>query len=73
MHKDYADEKVYFLFAVSPLLAMRSAPVITAEIRPDDINDAEAASGRSVAGTPICDNSHIVKRAPCRSGRVSVA
>ncbi len=59
------------LFAVSPFLAMRSAPTTTASIRPRPKRLATAASGSTACAMPSRPSSHAVRRAPCSSGRVS--
>ena len=59
------------LFAVSPLAAIRSAPVITQSTSPRAISDAAAESAITACGIPAVSSSHAVSRAPCRSGRVS--
>ena len=52
---------------------MRSAPTITAAMPSLRNTVAAALSTMSVVGMPSCVSSHAVRRAPCRSGRVSVA
>ena len=60
------------LLAVSPLAAIRSAPVMTHDTSPFCISTPAAESAMSVAGIPNCWNSQEVSRAPCSQGRVSV-
>lgn len=60
------------LLAVSPLAAIRSAPVMTAPTWPDANSDATAVSGSSVVGMPSRVSSQVVRRAPWSNGRVSV-
>jgi hypothetical protein len=68
-----ASPSVPTLLAVSPFAAMRSAPVITASTPFETRSSAAAESGSRVAGMPARASSQVVRRAPCRSGRVSVA
>src|SRR5205807_77179 len=59
------------LFAVSPLAAIRSAPVITQSTSPAAMSDAAAESAITACGIAAVSSSHAVRRAPWRSGRVS--
>ena len=54
---------VPILLAVSPLAAMRSAPVMTASMRPSRITWAAAESQMSVASMPCC--SQLPHGEPC--------
>src|SRR5258705_8195325 len=64
---------VPILLATSPLPAIRSAPTTTAWIEAPASSEAAAPSATTVTGIPSRCSSHAVSRAPCRSGRVSVA
>src|SRR5882672_4805570 len=68
-----ARPSVPILFAVSPFRAIRSAPTSTPWIPSRRIEWAAAESTIKRAGTRARRSSHAVRRAPWRSGRVSVA
>ncbi len=61
------------LLATSPLAATRSQPTITASTAPAAIRPAAAESTTSSCGISSLASSYTVSRAPCRSGRDSVA
>ncbi|GAA2351233.1 hypothetical protein GCM10010170_041220 [Dactylosporangium salmoneum] len=72
-HAPSACEYVPTLFTTSPLAQIRSAPRITASTSPRAIRNGPAESTASRCGTPARPSSHVVSRAPCSSGRVSLA
>ena len=59
------------LFAVSPLAAIRSAPVKIASTSPRAIIRPAAESAITVCGIPASSSSQAVRRAPWSNGRVS--
>src|SRR6266511_1690687 len=66
-----ASEYVPILFAVSPLAAIRSAPVTTQSTSRAAISEAAAESAITVCGMPAASSSQAVSREPCSRGRVS--
>src|SRR2546430_14379545 len=61
------------LLTASALAQIRSAPRINASTSPRAIRKGPAESTASRNGTPSPRSSHAVSRAPCNSGRVSLA
>ena len=64
---------VPILLTTSPLAQIRSAPRITASTSPRAIRNGPAESTATRYSMPHRASSHAVSRAPCSSGRVSLA
>ena len=68
-----ATPDVPILLAMSPLAATRSQPTKTASIQPFFMTVDAMLSQMRVTSMPAALSSYAVRRAPCRSGRVSSA